>query len=269
MEGEKRVPPAEMVPKEKIEAYGIGHLKEDQNHFDIQAIPEQDREGLLEDYQEALKGIESMLAAVSKMIDMLQVPEHRRSPLDNIVTGLDEALHRTVNQLLMHGSVDAQESSDAFDEFVMLTSIISEQIEHPEIESKKVVNENTIYELKREYDEVKHRTIQSAQALFSHRNVAWNIVSTSPYTQKHPSKSGIRLDWGPLYAEDDAGVIDKAKTQWRVSFDISGREIDKVMNKYSLRGHHFPDVFDYKIGLLVAGLSDAMKGYYDEHLSAS
>lgn len=254
-------------PAELLQKYGIGRIK-DGTVFDIRQIPERDREGLLADYKDAIRRKETLAKVVEGMLTRLNVRESRQDPLKDIVTGLNEAISRTANQILFHGSKNPQESSYAFDELNMLLSVAAQAIEHPNIKGKQVVNENTIYELDPNLNDVEHRTITAVEALFSHRNIAWNITSTSPYSAKEPTKAGIRLDWGPLYKVTSKGDIDKSRTEWRVAFDISGHNIDKVMNQYSLRGHHFPDVFEYKIGLLVPGLAKAMKEHYESFLKA-
>jgi hypothetical protein len=263
MKRRENQPQRGMKAEESVEIFGIGHM-DGKPSFDLQKIPEKDRDGLLEDYESVQSKTVELIGAVSRMLDKLDVKEKRRAPLKDILEGLKQSVHRTANQLLFHGKVNASESSDAFDELNMLLSVVTKSIEHPDIEEKRVVNEKTLYDLSTDFEDVEHRDIESAHALFSHRNVAWNVVSASPYGSKSATKAGMRLDWGPLYKKDAEGVIDKTKTEWRVAFDVSGHNIDKVMNQHSFRGHHFPDVFNYKIGILVPGLANAMKEHYDQ-----
>ena len=108
------------------------------------------------------------------------------------------------------------------------------------------------------------KTIVEANALFSKDHIAFNITSNPLYQDTEKTvKSGVRLDYGPLYKETDEGV-DKTKTEWATSVDISGYYIDKIMNLYSLRGHHFTKMFEYKINLLMKSFSEHMEHHFDQ-----
>jgi|GEM_PF-4459279 len=262
-EGESFYLPEPSVIDEKVAKFGIGHSNE--NKIDLKEIPEKNREGLLNDYEALNEKIKNLLVILSRMLEHLNVGEKHQDILDDILSGLEQAFYRTANQILFHGIKNAAEASDAFDELEMLLIIVGQSIEKPRIVDKQIINEKTVYNLEPLFPDIEHREIESVQALFSPRNIAWNTVSVSSYNTKEPTKAGIRLDWGPLYVEKN-DRIDKTKTQWRVSFDISGYNIDKVMNRYSLRGHHFSGVFKYKIGIIVPGLSKAMKRYYDQFI---
>lgn len=251
--------------------YGVGHMK-DWSNFDLRKIPKDQYENILEDYEMSIAGIKKLLGSVSDMLSDLEVEQERRAILKDVLTGLEKALYRTANQFLYHATRNSEESSNAFDELNMLLVVIGKYIKQPDIERCEVIEKNTFlrfptatYHLSTDFDEIEHRQIEAIEAYFSKNNIAWNITSKSPYRDEPLTKSGIRLDWGPVYKEEgDDGANESGKKRWNVSYDISGYNIDKIMNIYSPSGHHFPDVFDYKIGFLVPGLSKAMQNYYNK-----
>ncbi|MEK7089291.1 MAG: hypothetical protein AAB920_00555, partial [Patescibacteria group bacterium] len=73
----------------------------------------------------------------------------------------------------------------------------------------------------------------------------------------------MRLDYGPLYKETPEG-IDKTKTEWVTSVDISGYYIDKIMNAHSPKGHHFTKMFAYKINPLMNSFAEQMEKHFDK-----
>jgi hypothetical protein len=253
---------------QQFEKYGVGHMKTFSD-FNIEHIPSKEREGILEDYELAVLNIKSLIETTNRMIERLDIRREHPGIADDILLGLDKALMRTANQLLYHAVEDPEQSSSAFDELNMLIIVISNYMEHPAILSKEFVNKNRVYHLSPRFENIEHREIEDVNALFSRNNVAWNIMSSSPYTDEPVTHSGIRLDWGPLDKENEDGTIDKVEREWRASYDVSGFNIDKVMNQYSQRGHHFPDVFQYKIGALIPGLAKSMEQYYDNFLEQS
>lgn len=111
-------------------------------------------------------------------------------------------------------------------------------------------------------DEGLHREIAKTKILLSNEHIAWNVESKSLYDTRGVTKSGIRLDYNPLYIEKD-GKIDKTKTKWVTSVDISGFHLDKIFNKYSPRGHHFTKLFKYKINLIMPGLAKSLGQFLD------
>ena len=128
---------------------------------------------------------------------------------------------------------------------------------------KKDFPASTIYELKPPKD-VEGYEVKSFDTLFSKDHIAFNLTSTPLYQDVEKTiKSGVRLDYGPLYKETSKG-IDKTKTEWTTSVDISGYYIDKIMNTYSPRGHHFTKMFDYKINLLMKSFAKQMEQHFDK-----
>ncbi len=227
----------------------------------MEQIPRKDREGLRGDYKDADINARTLMTALSGMIETIR-PGELHPALADLLTGVETAIYRTANQILYHGISKPKEASDAFDELNMLLTIVTQSLAEPTVTSVSDYRDERVYELDISTVDIEHRTIKSADILLSNNNIAWNVRSDSPYENRSVTKAGIRLDYGPLYKEID-GSIDKAKTEWMASVDVSGHCIDKVMNVYSLRGHHFPGVFRYKAGILLPGLSKALRERYD------
>lgn len=247
-----------------IDTFGIGHLKEVQ--FNIDQIPQKEREEIIESYIECTDKVKVFLTDIKGLLDAIKVDDQqRRKIFDDLLRGIESASYRTANQILYHGKLNAKETIDAFDEFGVLLEVVHQSITEPKILEKKPYSNSTIYHLvPPSKDSVEHRKVTEVDTLFSPEHVAWNISSNSLYEDDEKvSKSGIRLDYNPLYKETN-GVLDNTKTEWITSVDISGPCIDKIMNKYSPRGHHFTNLFNYKVGLLIPGLSKAITQHFDE-----
>ncbi len=243
--------------------FGVGHSGKEVS-FDENKIPKKDREGILEDYRDASFEIGRFLVELRAAIASLERADAAKV-FEDLFAGVESALNKTSNQILCHAEKNSKESSDAFDELSMILKVASQEMNHPDVLSKSIYKDEHVYELSPVCDGLVHRELESVNALFSNNNIAWNIVSRSPYSARSATKSGIRLDYGPLYDEKD-GVIIKSKTRWMTSVDVSGFHIDKVMNAYSLRGHHFPHEFAYKFSVLLPGLSKAIRTRYDAAL---
>ena len=251
--------------KENIQKFGIGHIGKVE--FSIENISIKERKDILETYSECIENIEILSKNISNLLDSIQIDEEKQKIFDDLKNGIDIVLNRVANQVLYHAKEESDESINAFDELNMLLKEIHESLISPEIINKKEYKDSVIYNIEPTQDKTEHRKIISVDTLFSKNHIAWNIVSQSLYDRNNPTKAGIRLDYGPLYKEEN-NKIDKSKTEWMTSVDISGFHIDKILNKYSLRGHHFTKLFDYKVGLIIPGLSKLLEEHFDPDLDS-
>lgn len=179
-----------------------------------------------------------------------------------MLNGISEALYKTTNQILYHSTVNPKESLTAFDELAMVLGSVNKSLNSPRILNKKKYPTSSIYELA-PLEDLESFEMKSFDTLFSKDHIAFNITSNPLYQDTEKTiKSGIRLDYGPLYKETEEGV-DKTKTEWTLSVDVSGYYIDKVMNAYSPRGHHFTKMFEYKMNLLMKSFAEHMEKRFD------
>ncbi len=243
-----------------IRDFGIGHIKN--VDFSVEEIPLK----IVEAHEDSLLIVEKLLGDISALLNTIEVEVEKKEIFIDVVNGISCALHRTLNQITYHSKINFNESKNALNELSMLLEIVHQSFDHPKIKDKKAYPKAgaSVYHLVPPSEESFSRQVTATDTLFSKEHIAWNVESNSPYDKKPKIKSGIRLDYNPLYKEED-GVIDKTKTQWVTSVDISGFHIDKIMNQYSLRGHHFTDVFKYKVGLLIPGFAKALGQYFDEN----
>jgi len=247
---------------QKISKFGIGHMPEN-TKFSIDKIDESIRTEVIETYTMCTNNIESLLATLNSHVTEINVEGRSLEVFDDLLSGISEALYKTVNQILYHSTINSEESLIAFDELIMILKSTNESIISPKILNKKDYPASAIYELKPPEDTEGYK-VQSFDTLFSKDHIAFNITSHPEYQDTEKIiKSGIRLDYCPLYKETTEG-IDKAKTEWTTSVDISGYYIDKIMNIYSPRGHHFTKMFNYKINLLMKSFAEQMEKHFDK-----
>lgn len=246
--------------EENIQKFGIGHIGKVE--FSPEDIPIKERQEILETYNKSTEKIKVLSKDLTDLLEHIQVDKEKQKIFSDFKNGIDTALYRTANQILYHGKAESEESISAFDEFTMLLETVHQSFINPKILNKKSYKDSVIYNIEPPPKNIEHRELMSVDTLFSKNHIAWNVVSRSLYEKGNATKSGIRLDYGPIYKEE-AGKIDKSKTEWMTSVDISGFHIDKILNQYSLRGHHFPKLFRYKVGLLIPGLSKSLEKYFD------
>lgn len=250
------------IASEEIEKFGIGHMPTD-TQFSVDNIHPSEKGEIIETYASTLKHIKSLLGNITTIIEQANTENRSSEVFSNLVAGIENALYKTANQILYHSSLNPIESLTAFDELNMILIAVTDTLISPDITKKRIYPKTFIYDLQIPKD-TQSFTVTSFNALFSKDHIAFNITSTPEYQDTEKSiKSGLRLDYGPLYRETENGTIDKTKTSWITSVDISGFYIDRIMNKYSPRGHHFTNIFDYKMNLLIQGLAEKLKQHFD------
>lgn len=245
-----------------VQEMGIGHMPSD-TVLQLDKISESERVEIIETYRDCSEKIEILLSVISSLISKINTENRSELVFSDMVSGIRESLYKTLNQILYNATMNPTESLTAFDELIMMIKSVNDAIVYPKVVSKKKYPQSSVFQL-----EVPKNTegfsIQSFDTLFSKDHIAFNLVSNPTYQDTEKTiKSGIRIDYGPLYKETDQG-IDKTKTQWITSVDISGYYIDKIMNRYSPRGHHFTKVFAYKINLLMQSFADHMESHFDK-----
>lgn len=248
------------IVEKAIRDFGIGHMKD--AILPVESISRK----FLETYQECRHSLESVIQDLTNLINLIEATPEDRAVFNDMLNGISCALYRTLNQVLYHSQSDMNESKNAFNELQMVLEVVHNSLNQPILINKKSypkAGASAYYFLPPE-EEMGSRQVTSVDALFSKEHIAWNVESESMHDKKAKVKSGVRLDYNPLYKEKN-GVIDKTETEWVTSVDVSGFHIDKIMNKYSERGHHFPGVFRYKIGLLMPGFSKALEQYFDKN----
>lgn len=246
---------------ENISRFGIGHMPEG-TQFSLDKIKETDRTEVLKTYKSCVADIESLLDTLERLVAEVNVENRGTEVFDDLLNGISEALHKTANQIMYNAEIDPEESLAAFDELAMILESVNQSIIAPRVLSKKQYPNSAIYELE-PLETTEGFKMKSFDALFSKDHIAFNLNSTPLYQDVEKEiKSGVRLDYGPLYKETSEG-IDKTKTGWTSSVDISGFYIDRIMNRYSPRGHHFTKIFDYKMNLLLSGLAKQMEYHFD------
>ncbi len=245
-----------------VQETGIGHMPDD-TILELNKIAESERIEIMNTYKNCSEKIENLLHTINSLISEINTENRSENVFFDLVGGIKEALYRTLNQILYNATENSTESLVAFDELIMIIESVNDTIVHPNLVSKKKYPGSSIYKLK--VPEGKEGFfVKSFDTLFSKDHIAFNLVSSPIYQDIEKTiKSGIRIDYGPLYKETDQG-IDKTKTQWTTSVDISGYYIDKIMNKYSSRGYHFAKVFEYKINLFMRGLANHMESHFDK-----
>jgi len=248
--------------QEMVTKFGIGHMPVD-TQFSVDKIDETIRLEVIETYKTCAEKIKLLLDTLNSLVTEINVENRSTEVFDNMLSGISEALYKTANQILYHATTNPKESLVAFDEFVMVLESVNRSILSPEILSKKDYPTSAIYELIPP-ENIEGYKIQSFNTLFSEDHIAFNLISNPVYQDIDKTiKSGIRLDYGPLYKETPEG-IDRTKTEWVTSVDISGYYIDKIMNLYSPRGHHFTKMFKYKINLLMQSFAKQMEKHFDK-----
>jgi hypothetical protein len=245
-----------------IQEMGIGHMSPN-TALQLDKIAESERAEIIDTYKNCSEKIESLLNTINSLINEINTENRSESVFSDLVSGIKEALYKTLNQILYNATTNPAESLTAFDELTMMIESVNDAIVSPKVVSKKKYPESSLYQLEVP-ENMEGFSVQSFDTLFSKDHIAFNLVSNPIYQDTEKTiKSGIRIDYGPLYKETEEGV-DKTKTQWVTSVDISGYYIDKIMNKYSPRGHHFTKVFAYKINLLMQGFANHMESHFDE-----
>jgi hypothetical protein len=248
---------------EKLRTFGIGHMSE-QTSFSIESINEADRSEVVDTYGSCVHKIESLITALNNLVTEINKENRGAEVFEDLLDGIKDAQYRTLNQILYHAATNPKEALAALDELSMVLESVNGSIRSPQILTKKEYPSSAAYELKSP-GKVEGYDIKSFDALFSKEHIAFNLASSPLYQDTEKNiKSGIRLDYGPLYKESPAGEIDKTKTQWITSVDISGYYIDRIMNEYSPRGHHFTKAFSHKINLLMKSLAEHMERRFDE-----
>lgn len=247
---------------ELVQKVGIGHMPED-TLLSLDKINESSRAEVIDTYATCIDKVDSLLGTLSSLIREINVENRSTEVFNDLLGGVSEALYKTSNQILYHSMTSPEESLVAFDELIMVVGSVNQSIICPEIINKKDYPFSSIYELMPPQN-TEGYTVKSFGTLFSKDHIAFNIVSSPVYQDIEKTiKSGVRLDYGPLYKETE-GEIDKTKTEWVTSIDVSGYYIDKIMNKYSPRGHHFTKMFSYKINLLMKSFSEHMEQHFDK-----
>jgi hypothetical protein len=247
---------------EMMSRFGVGHMSENTS-FSIDKINAVTRPEVVETYKTCNEKIKLLLDTLSSLVNKTNVENKGAEVFKDMLEGIAEALHKTANQILYHTTTNPEESLMAFDELIMVLESVNQSILSPEILSKKDYPSSAIYKLTPPKN-VEDYKIKTFDTLFSKNHIAFNLTSNPVYQNTDKTiKSGIRLDYGPLYKETPEG-IDRAKTEWVTSVDISGYYIDKIMNLYSPRGHHFTKMFDYKVNLLMKSLAEQMEKHFDK-----
>lgn len=247
---------------ETIQKFGIGHMSKETILL-LDKISESNRAEVVDTYKNCISKIDSLLGTIYSLVNEINIENRSAEVFSDLLSGISEALYKTSNQILFHATTNSEESLIAFDELIMVIESVNQSIISPEIIRKKDYPASSIYELVPPQN-VEGYAVKSFDTLFSKDHIAFNIVSSPMYQDTEKTiKSGVRLDYGPLYKETDEG-IDKTKTEWTTSVDVSGYYIDKIMNKYSPRGHHFTKMFSYKINLLMKSFSEHMERHFDK-----
>lgn len=267
MESPKQFESKESSPEEvatqTIVTFGIGHMPHT-TPFSPQKIRVETRTEVMSSYAVCIERAHALVASISNSIAEINTEQRSPEVFHDLVNGVSEALLRTANQILYHAAYNPDESLEAFDELHMVLEAVDQSFNSPHILKKKEYIASAIYELAPP-QHVESFDVQDFNTLFSKDHIAFNFVSRPKYKDVEKTiKSGVRLDYGPLYKETPEG-IDKTKTEWQTSVDVSGYYIDKVMNRYSPRGHHFTDVFDHKIHLLMQAFAGHMEQRFDSH----
>lgn len=253
-------------PEEKIteiiRRMGIGHMPEN-TPFSIDQIDPANRNEVIETYKLCTEKIEFLIGTLNSIITEANTENRSPEVFDDLLNGISDALYKTANQILYHSVANPEESLTAFDELTMIMESVNQSLNSPQILNKKKYPTSSVYGLSTLTD-LESFEIKSFDTLFSKDHIAFNIASSPLYQDTGKTiKSGIRLDYGPLYKETKEG-LDKTKTEWTVSVDVSGYYIDKIMNLYSSRGHHFTKMFEYKMNLLMKSFSEHMEKRLDK-----
>lgn len=247
---------------EIVQRTGIGHMPEN-TPLPLDKINVTNRIEVIDTYKSCVDKIESLLGNLNSIINEINTENRSPEVFTDLLSGISEALYKTVNQILYHTTTNSEESLIAFDELIMVLESVNRSLISPEILNKKKYLTSSIYELA-PLENIESFEIKSFDTLFSKDHIAFNLTSSPLYQDTEKIiKSGVRLDYSPLYKEADEGV-DKTKTEWTTSVDISGYYIDKIMNSYSPRGHHFTKMFAYKINLLMKNFAEQMEKRFDK-----
>lgn len=255
---------AESSTNKSVSEFGIGHMPKE-TYLSLEKIRPDIRQEVVDTYNSCSEKIKSLVLTIDNLIKEINVEKRSPEVFNSIVSGISEALFKTTNQIMYHSEFNPEESLTAFDELSMVLESVNKSLISPQILNKKEYSTSAIYELA-PLENVEGYDVESFNTLFSKDHIAFNLTSRPKYQDSEKTiKSGVRLDYGPLYKETDRGV-DKTKTEWQTSVDISGYYLDKIMNKYSPRGHHFTKMFDYKIHLLMESFADQMEQRFDKSL---
>lgn len=247
---------------EIIQKVGIGHMSEN-TKFSIDRIDPVNRGEVIGTYKVCTEKIESFVNILNSIITRINTENRSPEVFGDFLSGISDALYKTANQILYHSMVNPEESLTAFDELVMVLESVNQSLNSPQILNRKKYPTSSIYELN-PLGGLESFEMKSFDTLFSRDHIAFNIISNPLYRDTEKTiKSGVRLDYGPLYKETQEG-IDKTKTEWKVSVDVSGYYIDKIMNAYSPRGHHFTKMFEHKINLLMKSFAEHMEKRFNK-----
>jgi hypothetical protein len=256
------------ISLESAAKFGVGHMPEG-TVLSMDKIDTDERAEVLSTYEKSCQDIESLMLTIEGVINEVNTQNRSSEVFGDMQSGIKDALYKTANQILYHASTDTKESLAALDELSMVLDSVNDSLRAPQILQKKDYPSSASYQLK-PLENTEGYEIKSFDALFSKEHIAFNLISSPSYKNTDKTiKSGIRMDYGPLYKETPQGEINKNETEWVTSVDISGYYIDRIMNQYSPRGHHFTKMFTYKINLLMQGFAKQMESRFDASQAAT